>query len=73
VCRKTVVHGIAVIKSGVNKRCANCAGDIKVKKRAAKITECGRNMHERQKRPDQMTMRNEIEVASSGKKRHNDI
>jgi len=43
-----IVHGIAVVKSGVNRRYASGASRIKVKK--MKIYEdhgCGRNVNER--------------------------
>ena len=44
--RKTIVHGIAVVKSGVNKTCANGPSRIKVRADAMKITnviECTTN------------------------------
>ena len=67
--RKTIVHGIAVVKSGLNKRCANYAIRIEVKNRAyaTKITDvvetCTRDRRD-VIREGKMRIKNETEVTS---------
>ena len=55
--KNTTVHGISVVMSWVNTKCANGGSRIKVKNKADETRirnhECDRNMHERQKRLDQ--------------------